>query len=70
MKFAQVLRDAIEEDNGLILRIAAFEQMVGSREQATGWSRRLLAVLIERSRKIVGMQRLMGALKRRSRTCH
>ncbi len=70
MKFARVLKDAIEEDNGLILRVAAFEEMLGSREEMPGWSRRLLTIIIRRSRKIVEMLRRIGVLKRRSRTCH
>ena len=57
MKFARVLRDAIDEDNGLILRLAAFEEMVGSNERAPGRSWRRLSILIERSRKIFGMKR-------------
>ena len=61
MKFSGVLKDAIDEDNGLILRVAAFEEMLGSGEEVPGWSRRLLTIIIERSRKIVGMLRSTSA---------
>ncbi len=70
MKFDRILRDAIEEDDGLILRLAAFEQMVGQRKKTRGWSARLFDVLMRRSRMIFGMQSAVDALTKRSTTCH
>ena len=32
MSFAHVLRDVIEEDNGLVLRVTAYERMLGEPE--------------------------------------
>jgi hypothetical protein len=70
MTFARLLRDVIEEDNGLILRVTAYEKMMGQREKPRGWSEWLFDALARRSRKIFGFQRADGAVERRSEICH
>ena len=70
LTFARVLRAAIEEDNGLILRVATYEQMVRRREKPCGWAVRLLRGLGRRSRKIFDRQCALGALEKRNESCH
>ncbi len=62
MTFARLLREVIEEDNGLILRVTAYEKMVGQRERSRGWSERFIDALAKRSRKIFSFQSADGAL--------
>ena len=70
MSFARVLRDVIDEDNGLLLRVTAHERMLREKEKSLGWSERVFEALKRRSRKIFSLQRAEGAFKRRSKTCH
>lgn len=70
MTFAGVLRDIIEKDDGLILRVASYERMVAQREKRRGWSERFWGALVRRSRKIFGFKRADGAFEKRSEKCH
>ena len=70
MTFARMLTDVIEKDNGLILRVTAYERMIGEREESLGWPARVFEALKRRSRKIFSLQRAEGANERRSNTCH
>lgn len=53
MRFAQILSDVMEEDNGLLLRVTAFERMMEAREKPRGWAARTLDLLRRRSGKIL-----------------
>ena len=78
MKFSNVLKEAIEQDDGLVLRVAAFEIMLGTDPPKRGPFGRPLMFLIERVNeqitkqawKLFGRKRAERANERGSRTCH
>jgi len=70
MSFERILRDVMEEDNGLILRVTAYERMMEAREPRRGWTARTLAALARRSGKIADWKRARRAIFGRSETCH
>ncbi len=57
-EFSQVLTDVMEEDNGLLLRVTAFERMMEERETPFGWTARILDLFRRRSGKIFRLQRV------------
>lgn len=52
MSFDRVLRDVIEEDDGLLLRVTAYQRMMEARPAPRGWAARTLDALRRRSWKI------------------
>jgi hypothetical protein len=72
VSFSEVLSTAIEGDDGLILRVGAYEKMVEAREQSRGWPARLIDGLRRRSRKISSGSRTEGVASSEGRIerCH
>lgn len=50
--FDEVLRSTLEEDDGLVLRVAAYERMTGETESSSGRAASIFGSLIRRSWKI------------------
>ncbi|MFK7898851.1 MAG: hypothetical protein AB8G23_23680 [Myxococcota bacterium] len=63
MTFGKVLAEVMEEDDGLVLRLSAFERMVESRPDARGWTARWDESIQNRSRKIMNWMRRWRIVK-------
>jgi hypothetical protein len=64
MSFSKVLTDVMEEDDGLILRLSAYERMMESHPERSGWTARWDAAIQNRSRKIMNWMRKVRIAKR------
>lgn len=64
MSFAEVLRGVIEEDDGLVLHLSAYERWITGSQESGGETAGLRAAIRERSRKIAGVAGAFFALVR------
>ncbi|MEZ4330229.1 MAG: hypothetical protein R3F35_00605 [Myxococcota bacterium] len=53
MSFSNVLREAIEQDDGLVLRLSTYQRMHADRNEAGGQTAGLWGRIQARSRKIL-----------------
>ncbi len=63
-RFSQVLADAMEQDGGLVLRLSAYERMMESNPERSGWTARWDEAIRNRSRKIMNWMRTVRTAKR------
>jgi hypothetical protein len=65
VSFAQVLREVIEEDDGLVLHLSAYERWIAASDEPGGKTAGAWAAIRERSRKIAAVAGAFLALARR-----
>jgi len=67
LSFSKVLREVLEEDDGLVLHLCAYERMIAASPEPGGWTAGLGERIQKRSRMILeGVSAFFALARRRS----